>query len=127
MNQREFSKGIFTGISGSLRIRAWRRALKAPRPSGARVCTAGPPHGKHRLLSLTEAVDGELPWVRMFYDVRIEAEGLENWRTNRSFCKGKPWEAPAFPCFGISRKLQKRKKEENKKRCCKNAKFLIYW
>ena len=58
-----------------MRIRAWEPSK--PPPSGARVCTAGPLHGKYRLLSLTEAVDGELPWVRMFYDVRIEAEGLE--------------------------------------------------
>lgn len=49
-------------------------AFKAP-PSGARVCTAEPPHGKHRLLSLTEAVEGELPWVRMFYDVAHRGGG----------------------------------------------------
>ena len=63
-------------------------AFKAPRPSGARVCTAEPPHGKHRLLSLTEAVEGELPWVRMFYDVRIEAEGLEKLENKQELLQG---------------------------------------
>ena len=62
-------------------------AFKA-QPCGASVCTAEPPHGKHRLLSLTEAVEGELPWVRMFYDVRIEAEGLEKLENKQELLQG---------------------------------------
>lgn len=69
-----------------MRIRAWEPSK--PPPSGARVCTAGPLHGKYRLLSLTEAVDGELPWVRMLYDVRIEAEGLEKLENKQELLQG---------------------------------------
>ena len=61
---------------GSLTTRASRKALSATNPLVRIFALLDRRLGKRRLLALEDSMEQELDWVRAFYVIRLQAEGL---------------------------------------------------
>ena len=60
----------------NLTTRALRKALSARIPLSVSLPFWDRRLGKRRLLALEESMEQELDWVRAFYVIRMQAEGL---------------------------------------------------
>lgn len=77
MDQGEFDQRDFYLDFQEFENQSIEQSLQSPRPLVRIFALLDRRTGKRRLLSLAETMERELPWVRVFYDVRMEAEGLE--------------------------------------------------
>ena len=70
-----FDNGFFYEAFHELTTRASRKALSAE-SSCPHLCPPGPQAGKAPPAALEESMEQELDWVRAFYVIRMQAEGL---------------------------------------------------